>query len=206
MLRNRGGRSGSGGNGGQAGSGCNCTQQRWFVNYCTWALMAQPLNVANASWQEVQRNLFPCSGDAYYDEQHYRPNPLRSDTNYRYGWRYIGLSQQATFICENGNSVKQGSNGAEGQPGTYGQVRLVQGADIPKEQISYGDRISRLAGKPIGLLKNNWVEKTGLRSLLFSGSEVSDTYRLLQTVQGSFKVAWQAAKSPQELNTILSHD
>ncbi|MDZ8263863.1 hypothetical protein [Nostoc sp. ChiQUE01b] len=75
----------------------------------------------------------------------------------------------------------------------------MQGADIPKEQISYGDRISRLAGKPIALLKNNWVEKTGLRSLLGTGSEVSDTYRLLQTVQGSFKVAWQAAKSPQEL-------
>lgn len=55
--------------------------------------MAQPLNVANASWQEVQRNLFPCSGDAYYDEQHERPNPLLSDTNYRYGWEYIGLSQ-----------------------------------------------------------------------------------------------------------------
>lgn len=43
------------------------------------------------------------------------------------------------------------------------------------------------------------MEKTGLRSLLGTGSDVRDSYRLLQTVQGAFKVAWQAPKRPQEL-------
>ncbi|WP_280524387.1 hypothetical protein [Nostoc commune] len=38
------------------------------------------------------------------------------------------------------------------------------------------------------------MEKTGLRSLLGTGSDVRDTYDLLQTVQGSFKVAWQAKR------------
>ncbi|MCC5619584.1 hypothetical protein LC605_31955, partial [Nostoc sp. CHAB 5836] len=71
VLRNRGGRAGIAGRGGQAGSGCNCTQPRWTVNYCTWALMAQQINVVNAQWQEINRELFRCTGDAFYDEQQY---------------------------------------------------------------------------------------------------------------------------------------
>ncbi|MDZ8050384.1 MAG: hypothetical protein RMX68_009695 [Aulosira sp. ZfuVER01] len=199
VLRNGGGRAGLGGNGGQAGDGCNCAQPRWTVNYCTWALMAQQINVANAPWTEIQRKLFRCSGDAYHDEQQNRPQPPNSDANYRYGWKYIGLSQQKNFSCENGESGKRGRKGADGQPGSYGQVWLVQGDDIPKEQISYSDRISLLVDKNISLLKNNWLEKTGLRSLLGTGSDVRDSYRLLQTVQGAFKVTWQAPKRPQEL-------
>jgi hypothetical protein len=199
VLRNGGGRAGSGGNGGQAGDGCNCTQPSWTLNYCTWALMAQQINVANAPWTETQRKLFRCSGDAFYDEKENRPKPQPPDANYRYGWKYIGLSEQKTFTCENGESGKQGRKGADGQPGSYGKVWLVQGDDIPKEQISYSDRVSLLTDRTIPLLKNNWLEKTGLRSLLGTGSDVRDTYDLLQTVQGSFKVAWQAAKRPQEL-------
>ncbi|MCC5619475.1 hypothetical protein LC605_31380, partial [Nostoc sp. CHAB 5836] len=41
------------------------------VNYCTWALMAQQINVVNAQWQEINRELFRCTGDAFYDEQQY---------------------------------------------------------------------------------------------------------------------------------------
>lgn len=199
VLRNGGGRAGSGGNGGQAGDGCNCTQPRWTVNYCTWAFMAQRLNVANATWTEVERKLFRCSGDAFYDEKENRPKPQPPDANYRYGWKYIGLSEQKTFTCENGQSGERGRKGADGQPGKYGQVWLVQGDAIPKEQISYSDRVSLLSNKTIPLLKNNWLEKTELRNLLGNGSDVRDTYTLLQTVQGAFQVAWQAAKRPQEL-------
>jgi hypothetical protein len=214
VLRNGGGRAAPGGNGGRAGNGCNCTQPRWIINYCTWALMAQPINVTpprqtnnnrqqtNVTpppWTEVQRKLFRCSGDALYDEQQNRPQPPNSDENYRYGWKYIGLSRRNTFTCEDGQSGRRGRKGADGQPGNYGQVWLVQGRTIPKEQINYSDRVSLLVDKNIPLLKNNWLERAGLRSLIGTGSDVQDTFNLLQTVQGSFKVAWQAAKRPQDL-------
>ncbi|MFM6138850.1 MAG: hypothetical protein ACKPCP_32735, partial [Sphaerospermopsis kisseleviana] len=162
-------------------------------------MMAQKINVANAPWTETQRKLFRCSGDAFYDEKENRPQPPASDANYRYGWKYIGLSRRKTFTCEDGQSGKRGRRGIDGQPGSYGQVWLVQGDNIPKELISYSDRVSLLVGKNIPLLKNNWLEKTGLRNLLGTGSDVRDSYRLLQTVQGSFQVAWQAAKRPQDL-------
>ena len=42
-------------------------------------------------------------------------------------------------------------------------------------------------------------KKTGLRSLLGTGSDVRDRYRLLETVQSSFKVSWQIVKRPQDL-------
>ncbi|MGF2035643.1 MAG: hypothetical protein RMZ43_010065 [Nostoc sp. CmiVER01] len=200
VLRNRGGRAGVGGKGGQAGSGCNCTQPRWTVNYCTWALMAQQINVANAQWREINRELFRCSGDAFYDEQQNRPQQLLNlDPNYRYGWKYIGLSQQRDFTCENGLIGQQGRNGIDGEPGSYGQVLLVKGTEIPQEQISYGNRVSLLVDQSIGLIKKNLSKKTGLRSLLGTGSDVRDSYRLLETVQSSFKVSWQTVKRPEDL-------
>ncbi|MBD2649840.1 hypothetical protein H6G92_27105 [Nostoc foliaceum FACHB-393] len=39
----------------------------------------------------------------------------------------------------------------------------------------------------------------GLQSLLGTGSDVRDSYRLLETVQSSFKVSWQTVKRPQDL-------
>ncbi|BBD63780.1 hypothetical protein NIES4072_25640 [Nostoc commune NIES-4072] len=199
VLHNRGGRAGVGGKGGQAGSGCNCTQPRWTVNYCTWALMAQQINVDNAQWREVNRELFRCSGDAFYDEQQDRPQPAILDPNYRYGWKYIGLSQQRDFTCENGLTGQPGRNGIDGEPGSYGQVLLVKGTEIPQEQISYSDRVSLLVDRSIRLIKKNLSKKMGLQSLLGIGSDVRDSYRLLETVQNSFKVSWQTIKRPEDL-------
>lgn len=218
VLRNRGGRAGVGGIGGQAGGGCNCTQPVWTVNYCTWALMAQQINVEKAEWKEIRRDLFRCSGDALYDQQHNRPplsisDPnyrdrweyqnrpqlLNLDPNYRYGWEYIGLSQQRNFTCVNGAIGQPGRNGVDGELGSYGQVLLVKGTEIPQEQTSYSNRVSLLVDRSIGLIKKNQSKQKGLRSLLSVGSDVPDSYRLLETIQGSFKVSWQTAKRPQDL-------
>lgn len=199
LLRNGGGRAGLGGNAGQAGNGCNCTQPQWTLKYCTWALMSKPLKVADAKWKPIQQKVFRCSGDAFFDEQQNRPQPQNPDANFSYGWKYIGLSHQETFRCEDGQSGKWGSKGEDGQLGGYGQVWLVQGVEIPRERINFSDRISQITDKNIPLLKNNWLEKIGLKSLLGNGSDVVDSYRLLQTVQGVFKVTWQTPKRPQEL-------
>jgi hypothetical protein len=202
VLRNRGGRAGVGGKGGAAGEGCPCARPRWTLNYCTWTLMAQPLSATNAAWrpvQPMQQNAFRCSGDAYKDEHDYRPPVPKPNGNYRYGWKYVGLSRQASFTCQDGQRGQQGRNGANGRSSTDGQVWLVQGDRIPTEQLSYSDRVSRLVSKPIPLLKNNWLKKTGLRSLLGSGSDVPDPYHLLQTVRGSLNVVWKAPKPPEAL-------
>ncbi|MCC5616571.1 hypothetical protein LC605_16130, partial [Nostoc sp. CHAB 5836] len=170
------------------------------VNYCTWALMAQQINVVNAQWQEINRELFRCTGDAFYDEQQYRPQQLPNlDPNYRYGWKYLGLSHQRNFTCENGLIGQPGRNGRDGELGSYGQVLLVKGTEIPQEQISYSNRVSLLVDRSIRLIKKNLSKKTGLRSLLGTGSDVLDSYRLLETVQNSFKVSWQTVKRPQDL-------
>jgi hypothetical protein len=199
VLRNRGGRAGVGGNGGLAGEGCKCAQPRWAVSYCTWTLMAKPLQATAAPWAEVQQKLFRCSSDNYYNKEQYRPTVPQPDENYRYGWKYAGISRQTNFACEDGQHGEQGRRGVDGRTGFYGQVWLVQGDRIPTEQLAYSDRISQLVEKPILLLKNNWLEKTGLLSLLGNGSDVPNNYRLLQTVQGSFNVVWKAVKRPKEL-------
>jgi hypothetical protein len=199
LLRNAGGRAGIGGNAGEAGNACNCTQTQWNINYCTWALMSKRRNVTDAKWREIDRKVFRCTGDAFYDEQQSRPKPLDSDSNYTYGWKYLGLYNRETFRCDNGQSGKRGNKGQDGQSGNYGQSWLVQGKEIPRERVSFSDRISKITDTNIPLLKNNWLEKTGLKSLLGNGSDVRDDYRLLQTVQGAFKVTWKAKKRPQDL-------
>ncbi|PSB01026.1 hypothetical protein [Merismopedia glauca] len=198
-LRNRGGRGGVGGQAGNAGYGCNCTRGDWIISYCDWVLMSQALNVANAPWTGVQRHRFLCSGDSFYDERNNRPEVPQGNQNYRYGWKYLGLSDRRRYTCDNGQSGSQGRQGQDGQTGSYGQVSLVRGDNIPQEQVSYSDRPSALSGKTISLLKNNWLEKTGLSSLLSFGSDVPNSYRILQTVRGNFKVLWQTKKTFAEL-------
>lgn len=198
-LRNRGGRGGVGGKSGSPGEGCNCTIPQWRVSYCSWALMSQAIEVPNAPWTEVERRRFRCSGDSFYDEQNNRPQPPRQSKTHRYGWKYLGVDRQSSFYCENGQRGQNGRSGSNGRDGGYGQVWLVKGDNIPQEAVSYSDRPSALSGKTISLLKNNWLEKTGLSSLLAPGSDVADYYRLLQTVRGNFKVVWQTKKNFAEL-------
>jgi hypothetical protein len=199
LLRNGGGKAGIGGNGGEVGNACNCTQSRWNINYCTWALMSKQRYITDAKWREIVRKVFRCTGDAFYDEQQSRPKPVDSNSNYTYGWKYIGLYNRETFRCDNGQSGNRGNKGQDGQSGNYGQVWLVQGKEIPRERVGFSDRISQITDKNIPLLKNNWLQKTGLRSLLGNGSDVRDDYRLLQTVQGAFIVTWKTKIRPQDL-------
>jgi hypothetical protein len=161
--------------------------------------MSQAINVPDAPWTEVKRKQFRCSGDSFYDDHHNRPRPPQQTETHRYGWKYAGVSHQSTYRCDHGQIGQKGRPGVNGRDGTYGQVWLVKGDNIPSERISYSDRPSNLSGKTISLLKNNWLEKTGLSSLLAPGSDMTNSYRLLQTVRGNFKVVWQTKKTFAQL-------
>lgn len=199
VLNNSGGRGGMGGKGGRGGKGCQATNKNWYTYSCIWALKQKQKQVPDARWTEVTRKHFPCSGDSLFDEQNHRPKPRRENSQYRYGWKYIGVGRKFQYIAKSGKNGHDGSNGKKGASGNYGQVLLVKGETIPQEKINYSNRLSSINGKTIQLLKNNWLKKNSLRQFLGENSDIPSTYKLLQTVRNSFSVDWKTEKSFTEL-------
>lgn len=199
FLKNDGGRPRRGGIGRQGGAGCTCQQASWRISYCTWELRSQLLKDEKQPWKAVEQKTFRCSGNRDFNREQAEPKPVRSDKNYRYSWNYIGIAQQKQYICENGAQGKNGRNGNDGSVGAYGRVWLVQGNSIPTEKISHTEKISTLSAKPIQFVKNNWLDKNGLRQLLSQGSNVRDSYALLDTKRRSLSVIWATDKSFTDL-------
>ena len=199
LLKNNGGRGGMGAEGGRGGGSCRYTRRNWVIHYCNWALMAKPKQIPNSEWSEVKRRKFRCTGDSFFDEQNNRPKPQAENSQYRYGWKYIGVTNKIQYTARHGRNGSSGSHGKNGSSGKYGKVWLVKGEAIPKQRTNYSNYLSSINGKTIKLLKNNWLKKNGLRQFLDAGSNIPDSYRLLQTVRNSFSVDWKTKKSFADL-------
>lgn len=59
--------------------------------------------------------------------------------------------------------------------------------------------MTNLIGKQIDLSKNFWSKRQGLRSLLNAASNVPDSFKYLNIANLSYRVDWQASKTPEQL-------
>jgi hypothetical protein len=190
QLHHLGGRGGRGGRGGQAGRGCYPERRQWSIDRCEWALMQRPKQDPNAPWQERHREHVDCADG----HEHSRPSSRRGKT-FDYTWEFRGVNGHSWYQAEAGRDGHSGNNGRDGSNGQVGNVYLVMGDQIPTENLSYNGTIATTIGKPINLLKNNWLQQNGLRQLLASGSNVRDDYQQLQTVRHQLVVDWKAPQS-----------
>lgn len=206
-LNNPGGQGGRGGRGSQGGYGCGCREYSWEISYCRWDLLKKPLNVENASWIFDSSHTTTCQGIEYIDERESKP-PLPSryrsrsqQQQWSFRWEYQGISRTKSFSCSDGRDGTSGESGSNGKNGSYGKVTLVPRRDIPAERVNYSDTISNLLGKEIELVKNIWVNRRGLSSLLATNSNVPDSYKYLQdTARLNYRVDWEAEVTPQEID------
>jgi hypothetical protein len=200
-LNNAGGLGGRAGRGAPGGYGCGCNKQTWQVNTCEWQRWRKQRGVANAPWSADGTQQTTCTGVQSYDLQHHCP-PLPPDSeSWAYRWEYGGVYKTDQYQCRVGRNGAAGQDGKEGTPGTYGKVTLIPRADIPQEQAVYYASLKTLLGNPVDLVKNLWVEKSGLRSQLNPSSKVADTYTYLDsTARFSYRMDWKAPTSPEQMN------
>ncbi|MEL6462753.1 MAG: hypothetical protein AAFQ91_31775 [Cyanobacteria bacterium J06621_15] len=200
-LKNSGGKGGSPGRGAKGGYGCGCRQKQWTVNYCQWNLYRKRRNQKDAKWIPYSKKLVRCTGVKHVDERENYPSLNRYNSKtWVYRWEYKGVSNTRRYTCTNGKRGKSGSNGSRGRNGSYGNVYLVPRLDIPQEKTSYQGQVSQLLGKNIELVKNIWVRKNDLSSLLNAASDVPQTYTFLQeTARPKYKIAWNASSTPADL-------
>jgi hypothetical protein len=189
QLNNQGGRGGRGGRSGQAGRGCTPTESYWTIARCDWALMRRPLGDPNAPWQEIERRHQDC------DDHHDRPRHDRQSTTHEFRWEDRGIIRHDRYQAYAGADGTPGRDGQDGRTGQFGNVSLVPGDRIPTEALTHHSPIATINGQPIALLKNNWLNQTGLRQYLASSANVPDHYQQLQTVRNQFQVDWQTRKS-----------
>jgi len=201
-LDNSGEKGGNAGRGAEGGEGCECRETQWNINYCSWQLWKKPTGVANAQWILHSQKLLPCTGVQSVDrEYHYPKLPARyQNRGWNFKWVYQGVSESKTFECRSGENGSEGSKGRDSNDGGYGEVILVPRKDIPEENTSHSAPLSSLIGNQIELVKNIWVRKKGLRSLLNPSAKVPNTYTYLKsTARVNYRVDWKSAKTPAEL-------
>jgi hypothetical protein len=189
QLNNQGGRGGRGGRSGQAGRGCTPTESYWTIARCDWALMRRALGDPNAPWQEIERRHQDC------DRRHDRPRHDRKSTTHEFRWEDRGIIRHDRYQAYAGADGTPGRDGQDGRMGQFGNVSLVPGDRIPTEALTHSSPIAAINGQPINLLKNNWLNQTGLRQHLAGSANVPDHYQQLQTVRNQFQVDWQTSKS-----------
>ncbi len=189
QLNNPGGRGGRSGRGGQAGRGCIPDRAYWTIEQCEWVLMRRPLTDPNAPWQQIDHRRDNCEADRDH------PRRRQPDSTHEFRWDYRGVVSHNRYRAEAGRDGTDGRDGIDGRDGQYGNIALVAGDSIPTETLAHLGPIADIIGKPIGLLKNNWMPRSGLTQSLAPGSNVPDQYQQLQTVRNQFQVDWQTDKS-----------
>lgn len=201
IVDNSGGKGGRNGRGAEGGEGCPVYEKYWQVKYCRWELWFIEKNVPDSQWQRSRRKkVTRCTGVEYIDAQKHVPRFPRRDKNKAWQWKYLGVTKTHSYRAKEGYQGKSGSDGKRGQNGVYGEVTLIPRKEIPTEKVSYQDSFVNLMGKQVDLVKNIWVEKSGLRSLLNAASNVPDTYAyLLLTANLGYRIDWQTQKTLQEL-------
>ena len=201
-LDNSGGQAGSAARGAEGGEGCECRETQWDINYCSWQLWKKPTQVANAQWILDSQKLLACTGVESVDEKYHYPElpAQHRNSGWNFKWVYQGVSESKRFECRSGEDGREGSNGRPSNDGKYGEVVLVPRKDIPEEKTSHSAPLSSLIGNKIEIVKNIWVRKEGLRSLLNPSAKVPDSYTYLEsTARLNYRVDWKAAKTPAEL-------
>jgi hypothetical protein len=193
QLNNPGGRGGRSGRGGQAGRGCIPDRTYWTIDQCEWVLMRRLLNDPNATWQQIDRRRDDCEGES--DRHRNRPRDRQQNSTHEFRWEYRGVVGHNSYRAAAGRDGTPGRDGTDGNTGQYGNIYLIPGDSIPTETLAHQGPIANINGKPIGLLKNNWLNQSGLTQYLAAGSNVPDHYQQLQTVRHQFQVDWQTNKS-----------
>ncbi|MEI6332723.1 MAG: hypothetical protein WCP16_26060 [Pseudanabaena sp. ELA645] len=201
-IQNAGGLGGRNGQGAIAGKGCECQKSEWRIRYCDWKIERRPFKDAKAPWQydSTETHLCRRSSD---DFDFFKSSPKVSE--YRQDdWLYRrtskGVSRTDSYSCQAGRDGAASSNGRNGETGSYGRVTLVPRLDIPAEINSDREALGETLGKKVGLIKNIWVERSGLSRLLRPSSDVSDQYTYLKdTARLFYRFEWAAQATPQTL-------
>lgn len=210
-IRNVGGKGGRNGRGSVGGKGCECQETQWSIKTCTTEIERKSAKDPNASWQYYSRDSRVCStwgGEVVSDVLgNIIQNSLSSssktpgnDSNWIYRSKEVD-STSASYSCQNGRDESQNiSNGRNGETGVYGKIWLVPRSDIPVEIISDRAPLLNAIGKKVGLVKNIWIEKSGLTRLLRQSSDVEDTYTYLQdTARLFYRFDWAVKDTPASL-------
>ena len=213
-IRNAGGQGGRNGRGAIAGKGCECQKSEWRIRYCAWEIERRPFKDAKkddkkddkqdakAPWKyhSTETKLCRRSADDFdFSRSSSRISEYRQD-DWLYRRTSKGVSRIDTYSCEGGRDGAASSNGRNGETGSYGKVTLIPRLDTPTEIT--GDRAALIdtLGKKVGLIRNIWVERSGLSRLLRPSSDVPDEYTYLKdTARLFYRFEWAAAATPQTL-------
>jgi hypothetical protein len=193
QLNNPGGRGGRSGRGGQAGRGCIPDRTYWTIAQCEWVLMRRRFNDPNATWQPIDHRRDDCEDER--DHHRNRPRDRQNNHTHEFRWEFRGVVGHNSYRAAAGRDGTPGQDGIDGSQGQFGNIYLVPGDSIPTEVLSHLGPIANINGKPIDLVKNNWLTQSGLAQYLAAGSNVPDHYQQLQTVRHQFQVDWQTHKS-----------
>jgi hypothetical protein len=198
-IRNAGGIGGRNGRGAVGGKGCECQEPEWRIRYCEWEIERRPFKEDKAAWKYESRETRLCrrSSDGFdFSRTSSRASEYRKD-DWLYRRTYKGIARTDYYTCQRGRDGATSNNGSKGETGSYGRVTLVPRLDIPAEIT--GDRapLAQAIGKKVGLIKNIWVDRTGLTRLLQASSDTSDRYTLLKdTAKLFYRFDWAAPEPP----------
>ena len=210
-IRNAGGQGGRNGRGAIAGKGCECQESEWRIRYCAWEIERRPYKKDDKKddkkgdktpwkYHSTETELCRRSSDGFdFSRSSSRVSEYRQD-DWLYRRTSKGVSRTDIYSCEAGRNGDASSNGRNGETGSYGKVTLIPRLDIPTEIT--GDRAALIdtLGKKVGLIRNIWVERSGLSRLLRPSSDVTDQYTYLKdTARLFYRFEWAAAATPQTL-------
>ena len=189
-IRNAGGSGAASGIGGYGAPGCGCQLTRWSAFDCRWKLYSKAVGVPDALWTFQQSAETACTGDFVGDSRFPPQLPRDNSGRYVYEWR-LDQEIRTDYTCEDGASGRRGVSPADGRDGDYGEVTLQVGA-TRSTNPSTSSALSDIVGKTITLGGYQTKRQSGLRSLLSSASDTSDSYFLSEYGEGSFRIEWKA--------------
>jgi hypothetical protein len=167
----------------------------------------RPFSDAKAPWEYHSKETRLCgrSSDGWdldFNRAYSKVREYRKD-DWLYRRTNQGVTQTDSYSCQRGRDGATSDNGRNGVTGNYGKVTLVPRLDIPAEMTSDRAILATAIGKKVGLIKNIWVERSGLSRLLRTSSDVADTYTYLKdTARLFYRFDWAA----KETSTALGID
>ncbi|WP_271254467.1 hypothetical protein [Pseudanabaena sp. Chao 1811] len=203
-IRNAGGRGGRSGRSAVSGKGCECRERDWRIKYCNLEIERRPFNDPKAAWQYHSRETKLCGRSSDGFDLDFENNYSRVSEYRRGDWFYRrtnkGVSHSQYYSCQSGANGATSNNGRNGEIGSYGKVTLIPRLDIPTEITSDRAPLATALGKKVNLIKNIWVERSGLSRLLRASSDVPNSYTYLKdTARLAYRFEWAAPESPNVL-------
>jgi len=203
-IRNAGGRGGRSGRSAVSGKGCECRERDWRIKYCNLEIERRPFNDPKAAWQYHSKETKLCGRSSDGFDLDFENNYSRVSEYRRGDWFYRRTNKEVShsqyYSCQSGANGATSNNGRNGETGSYGKVTLIPRLDIPTEITSDRAPLATALGKKVNLIKNIWVERSGLSRLLRSSSDVPNTYTYLKdTARLAYRFEWAAPESPNVL-------